>query len=89
MSRMFVDREFELEFLNERWKNRNFEFIVLYGRRRIGKTEIIKQFIKDKPHLYFLCDKKGTEENIRRFKREIAKYLGRARNCHKRFGRDI
>jgi len=76
MSRMFVDRKFELEFLNERWKNRNFEFIVLYGRRRIGKTEIIKQFIKDKSHLYFLCDKKGTEENIRRFKREVAKYLG-------------
>ncbi|RLG71155.1 MAG: hypothetical protein DRO04_00375 [Candidatus Iainarchaeum archaeon] len=75
MSR-FIDREYELEFLNERFKNRGFEFIVVYGRRRIGKTELIKQFIKDKEHIYFLCDKRGTRENILRFRRSISEYLG-------------
>lgn len=76
MIRKFIDREQELNFLSERWKSNRFELIVLYGRRRIGKTELIRQFIKDKPHVYFLCDKRGTEENIERFKRKISLYLG-------------
>jgi len=75
MIRKFVNRKFELDFLNTRWKSKEFEFIVIYGRRRIGKTEFIKQFIRDKPHIYFLCDKRGTEDNIRRFKRNVASYL--------------
>ncbi len=75
MFRKFVNRKFELDFLSERWRSNRFEFIVIYGRRRIGKTEIIKQFIRDKPRIYFLCDKKGTEENIKRFKKTAALYL--------------
>lgn len=72
---MFVNRKEELEFLEERWGSKNFEFIVIYGRRRIGKTEIIKQFMKNKQHIYFLCDKRGTKENIMRFKKKIANFL--------------
>ncbi|MFA5102553.1 MAG: ATP-binding protein [Candidatus Thermoplasmatota archaeon] len=75
MNLMFVDRKEELTFLQERYKKKGFEFFVIYGRRRIGKTELIKQFITKNPHLYFLCDKSGTERNMHRFKRKIAEYL--------------
>ena len=50
---MFIGRLDELEFLNSKYKSDNAEFIVIYGRRRIGKTELIKEFIKDKPHILY------------------------------------
>lgn len=72
----FVDREQEIAFLEERYRSKNFEFFVIYGRRRVGKTELIKTFLKNKPHIYFLCDKSGTEKNIIRFKKKVAEFFG-------------
>lgn len=51
---MFKDREEELKGLNKEWNKDEFSFMVVYGRRRIGKTELIKQFSRDKPHIYIL-----------------------------------
>jgi uncharacterized protein len=50
---MFIGRKKELEFLNGCYTSSKAEFIVIYGRRRIGKTELVKQFIKDKPHVFY------------------------------------
>jgi uncharacterized protein len=50
---MFLGRENELEFLSERYNSSKAEFIVIYGRRRIGKTELIKEFVKNKPHIFY------------------------------------
>ena len=75
MNLKFIDREKELSFLEERYKKDGFEFFVIYGRRRIGKTELIKQFIKEKNYIYLICDKSGTDRNIIRFKRKISDYL--------------
>lgn len=50
---MFVGREDELRFLNEKYESDHSEFIVIYGRRRIGKTALIKEFIKDKKHTFY------------------------------------
>ncbi len=72
---LFVNRKDELDFLEERYRQQGFDFIVIYGRRRIGKTELIKNFVRDKPHIYMLCNKAGTGANISRFKQEIAKFL--------------
>ena len=71
----FVDRGKEVAFLDRRYRDKDFDLIVIYGRRRIGKTELIKEFIKNKPHIYFLCDKKGTERNILRFKKKLSFFL--------------
>ena len=71
----FINRKAELNFLDERFKRKGFELIILYGRRRVGKTELIKEFIKGKQHLYFLSDKRGTESNFSRFKKKIAEFL--------------
>ena len=44
----FVDRCEELKSLRERLSSENFEFIVVYGRRRIGKTRLILEAVKDR-----------------------------------------
>ena len=72
---LFIDREEEMDFLEERYRQHGFDFIVIYGRRRIGKTELIKNFVLDKPHIYMLCNKAGTSANISGLKREIAKFV--------------
>ncbi|MHA1617049.1 MAG: ATP-binding protein [Candidatus Njordarchaeales archaeon] len=50
---MFIDREYELDFLEERYRSGRAELIIIYGRRGIGKTEIVKQFIRGKKAYYF------------------------------------
>ncbi len=71
----FINRKDESQFLEERYSRKGFDFIVIYGRRRIGKTELIKNFAKNKPHIYMLCNKAGTGANIKRFRQEISKSL--------------
>lgn len=83
----FVDREEELAFLQEKYSDERFQCIVLYGRRRVGKTELIKQFVRQKPHLYFLADKRGTETNLDRFNEKVAEFLGQPKVEVKTFDR--
>ena len=47
-------------------------FVVIYGRRRVGKTTLIKEFIKDKKAFYFFADKQNENLQIERFKNQIA-----------------
>ena len=64
MPEQFVNREQELAWLegNRRGKrNRS----VIYGRRRVGKTELIRRFMGGKPHIYFLATNKTEKEKIR------------------------
>ncbi|MBN2488947.1 MAG: ATP-binding protein [Methanosarcinaceae archaeon] len=72
---LFINRKEELEFLEERHNKHSFEFIVIYGRRRIGKTELIKNFVQDKTHMYFLCNKAGTNANVSKFKKQVARFF--------------
>jgi len=61
----FIDREEELKFLNGRYQNPEAQLIIIYGKRRIGKTELIKEFAKDKNSIYFICDKTTEKENLK------------------------
>ena len=45
---MFKGRKKELELLEDLYDSKQFEFLVLYSRRRVGKTELLKEFNKDK-----------------------------------------
>ena len=47
---MFLCREHELQVLNRRYQNNACECVVIYGRRRVGKTALITEFTKDKKH---------------------------------------
>ena len=45
----FIGRERELEALERAWGSDRFELTVVYGRRRVGKTRLIREYIADKP----------------------------------------
>ncbi|AEK73911.1 hypothetical protein GQS_10090 [Thermococcus sp. 4557] len=73
---MFVNRKNELALLDKLYRSGKKEVLILYGRRRVGKTELVKRFIEDKPAIYFLADRDGLETNARRFYLETAEKLG-------------
>ncbi|AAL80559.1 ATP-binding protein [Pyrococcus furiosus DSM 3638] len=64
----FVDRKEELKALKERLTRENFELIVIYGRRRVGKTRLVLEAVRDLPHVYYLA----VEGNNLRHFRETA-----------------
>lgn len=61
---MFVGRQKELKKLNELYQSNQFEFAVLYGRRRVGKTTLISEFIKDKKHIFYMSVEGTQKENL-------------------------
>lgn len=63
----FIGRERELEFLNERYNENSGQLIVLYGRRRVGKTETLKQFCAGRPHIFFSCTQTTDRAQLARF----------------------
>ena len=71
----FINREKELAFLGEKWKEPGPQFIVLWGKRRVGKTELVKQFIKNKPYVYFLSESTNETEQLRRFSIAIGQFF--------------
>lgn len=68
---MFIGREKELQFLNERFNSKKSELIVLYGRRRVGKTETLKEFCKDKKHIFYSCKECTDSEQLQSFSEVI------------------
>lgn len=50
---MFVGREAELAKLEELYSAGTFQMVVVYGRRRIGKTTLVERFAQGKPALIF------------------------------------
>ena len=71
---MFIGREKELKALNNLYNSGKFEFAVIYGRRRIGKTELIKKFIDDKNAIYFMGIESNAKLNLENFSKSILEY---------------
>jgi AAA+ ATPase superfamily predicted ATPase len=70
----FINRERELSALNKLWTEPDAQLIVIYGKRRIGKTELIKQFIKGKSHVYFLAQRINEIENLKMLGEAIGEF---------------
>ncbi|MBL7075150.1 ATP-binding protein [candidate division KSB1 bacterium] len=73
---MFVNRTEELNYLENLYKNRGARLLIIYGRRRIGKTELLRQFSKDKKHLFFSSDLSSEQEQLRQFTEKIYQLTG-------------
>ena len=67
----FIGRKQELAFLNDAYRSNKAEFILVSGRRRIGKTALLAEFAKDKPCLFFSCTQSGNREQLERFSRAV------------------
>ncbi|MCC8029136.1 MAG: ATP-binding protein [Lachnospiraceae bacterium] len=61
---MFYCREEELRTMNRRYKKGRFECIIIYGRRRVGKTALINEFCKGKKTIYFSALNASSQENL-------------------------
>jgi AAA+ ATPase superfamily predicted ATPase len=68
---MFIGRKRELDDLNRRYKNGKFEFAVIYGRRRVGKTTLINEFVKDKEVIFYTGIESNGKENLEGLSRSI------------------
>jgi AAA+ ATPase superfamily predicted ATPase len=73
LQQKFINREKELEFLEKKYKEEKPQLIIIYGRRRVGKTELIKQFIKNKKAIYFLSLRENPKENLELLAEEFYK----------------
>lgn len=62
---MFLCRENELLKLNKRYNGNEFECVVIYGRRRVGKTSLINEFCKDKKTIYFSALDTTSQDNLK------------------------
>ena len=68
----FIGRKAELEKLNAEYE-RDSSFVVIYGRRRVGKTTLIKEFLKDKTAFYFLATEELENQSMKRLAGVIAR----------------
>lgn len=71
---MFIGRERELNTLNRLYASERFEFVVLYGRWRVGKTALINAFLKDKKGIYFMGVESNAKQNLENLSRNILEF---------------
>ena len=72
----FINRHEELSFLENEYKREGSSLVVLYGRRRVGKTSLTAEFIKDKAGVYYLATEENETQNRITFKNIIAEHTG-------------
>ena len=70
---MFIGREAELKFLQDKFDNENGQLVVLYGRRRVGKTETLREFCKGKQHVFYSCTQSTDKVQLSKFSKYILK----------------
>jgi AAA+ ATPase superfamily predicted ATPase len=72
---MFWDRQQELRTLEREHSRAGGSLVIIYGRRRVGKTTLIKEFIRDKPAMYFLADERLESVQRRRFQAVLSDFV--------------
>ena len=68
---MFIGRSRELAKLNELYQSDTFQFPVIYGRRRVGKTALLNEFIKGKDTIFFTGIESNAGQNLENFSKSI------------------
>ena len=71
----FYNRIEELKALNSSFESSGHDFVVVYGRRRVGKTELLKEFCTDRPHIYFLAAQEAESRQREKFVDQIADHF--------------
>lgn len=71
---MFIGREKEINQLNKLYNSDKFEFAVIYGRRRVGKTALINEFTKNKDTIFFTGVETNAKQNLENFSKSIMEY---------------
>ena len=72
---MFIGRERELASLKEFYDKDGIGMTVIYGRRRIGKSTLITEFVKDKKTIFYTATKVGKNRNLELFSKQVVDLL--------------
>lgn len=64
---MFIGRQEELKFLEKKYQDKSGQLVVIYGRRRVGKTETLRKFCENKNHVFYTCIECPDEQQLRAF----------------------
>ncbi len=72
---MFIGRERELNSLEKIYSKEKFGMIVIYGRRRIGKSFLITEFLKEKKAIFYTATKVGSKRNLELFSKQVMEVL--------------
>ena len=72
---MFIGREKELQSLERMYASDRFEFFIIYGQRRIGKTTLISEFIKEKSAIFMTAKEVNEQLNLQEFTEKIETYF--------------
>lgn len=77
-SNQFINRTKELTWLNERYEaiSKEAQLLVIYGKRRVGKTELVRHFLKNKPHVYYLASRGNAESHLQSAVSVLTQKLG-------------
>ena len=75
MALRFIDRQNDRQTLQNEYDRQGSSFVVVYGRRRVGKTSLLSEFAKDKKHIYFLATEESDQQNLDAFRRLTAQEL--------------
>lgn len=68
---MFIGRERELSYLNEFYEKPGIGMTIIYGRRRVGKSTLIAEFVKNKKTIFYTATRVGKERNLELFSRQV------------------
>ena len=71
---MFIGRQKELNALESLYKSDKFEFAVIYGRRRVGKTALINYFMDNKKSIYFMGLESNEKQNLENLSKSIIEF---------------
>ena len=72
---MFIGRQDELQFLQDKYNAEGGQLIVLYGRRRVGKTETLRKFCEGKEHVFYSCTENPDELQLTAFSERLLQKL--------------
>ncbi len=71
---MFIGRIDELKYFTELYNKNTFQFMILYGRRRVGKTTFLREFTRKKLAIYFSAEQTTDKDNLDKFSAIIFSY---------------
>lgn len=73
---MFIGRENEIDVLEELYEEDKFQLVIMYGRRRVGKTSIITEFCKSKPNIFYVAQEYNNTTALKDFSHRVMEYQG-------------
>ncbi len=71
---MFINRKSEMEILEKYKDKRDFQMLIVYGRRRVGKTTLIKEFSKEMENIFFVCDEVNDKILLKNFSNTVLEH---------------